>query len=464
MKDRFNRTIIVALLLFYGFAGFGYSSDLSAGWRNDATGRFPQADIPTTWSEQDNIVWKTKMPGYSNSSPIIVDGKLFVCAEPSTLICLNPGDGEILWQKTNHYFDTLTEDEAAKSRKILEQSNALEKELEDAEQQLKDLKKELAAAPNNPEISSKIESLDSKVDNLEAEIEKLSAYKLPDSHEVNNYSTPTPTTDGNYIYVLFGNGVASCYDLAGNRKWTKFVEEPKDKHGWGHSSSPLLVGDKLMIHITDLWALDTSTGKDSWKVETSARWGTPIKAAIDSEDVVITAGGLVVKASDGHVLADEISSLEYASPIISGSNLYFIESESVAFQLPSEISGDVKFKEIWKTEIHEDRYYASSVLHENLIYAVTLENILSVVDASNGTLIYEKELELGRGTVYPSIVLAGDKLLISSDNGTTIVLKHGREYEELAKNSIEGFRSCPLVVDNKMYIRSFDHLYCIGEK
>jgi outer membrane protein assembly factor BamB len=390
-----------------------------------------------------------------------VDGKIFICSEPTTLICLDAKNGNILWQRNNHYFDTLTEDKAKKAKKLLEQSQEMQKELKDLEEQLDELKKKLTSDPNNREFVSKIESQSSKISDLKTDIEKLSAYKLPKTHAVNGYSSPTPTVDSQYVYVLFGNGVAACYDFEGNRKWIKFIEEPQND--WGHSSSPLLIGNRLIIHFINLRALDTCTGRELWKVETSARWGSPIKGKIDDVDVVITAGGDIVKTSNGQILGKEISFLDYSSPILSGSNIYFIESDSVAFKLPSKISEEIKFEEIWKTKLKKDRYYASSVLHENLIYAITRNNVLSVLDASNGTLIYEKKLELGKGTVYPSIVLAGNNLLISSDNGTTIVLKAGNEYVELAKNKIEGFRSCPLVVDNKMYIRSFNNLYCISK-
>src|SRR5262245_16345859 len=35
-------------------------------------------NLPTTWSDKENIVWKTDLPGPGSSSPIVVGDKIFV--------------------------------------------------------------------------------------------------------------------------------------------------------------------------------------------------------------------------------------------------------------------------------------------------------------------------------------------------------------------------------------------------
>ena len=88
---------------------------------------------------------------------------------------------------------------------------------------------------------------------------------------------------------------------------------------------------------------------------------------------------------------------------------------------------------------------------------------LSVIEAHNGEVLYERALKLGKGTVYPSISLAGQHIFVSSDNGTTAVLEHGREYKEIVRNKLGVFRSSPVFQGRRMYIRAYDGLYCIGE-
>ena len=66
------------------------------GWRTDGTGRYPDADPPITWSAQENVVWKTPMPDWSNATPVVVGDRIFVCSEPADLICVRAADGT-LW-------------------------------------------------------------------------------------------------------------------------------------------------------------------------------------------------------------------------------------------------------------------------------------------------------------------------------------------------------------------------------
>ena len=56
--------------------------------------------------------------------------------------------------------------------------------------------------------------------------------------------------------MIFGNGLAACYDLEGKRQWLKLVEHPTA--AYGHGASPVLVGDKLLVHFSDLVALNGS--------------------------------------------------------------------------------------------------------------------------------------------------------------------------------------------------------------
>src|SRR6516162_1155331 len=73
------------------------------GWRTDGSGSYPKAQPPLEWSTAKNVVWKTPMPGYGVSHPVLLGQRVFTCSEPATLLCLNRGDGKILWQKSSSY-------------------------------------------------------------------------------------------------------------------------------------------------------------------------------------------------------------------------------------------------------------------------------------------------------------------------------------------------------------------------
>jgi len=387
----------IAFLAFVLAATCSTGGNRWEGWRGDGTGRYPRARPPVTWSSETNVVWKTELPQWSNASPILVRKRLLVCAEPATLLCVSAGTGEILWQRSATYADL--------------------------------------TPPETP--------------------------KKPATHGVNGYSTPTPVSDGRRVYVLFGTGVAACYDLQGNNLWMRLVERTKQGHG--HSSSPVLAGDRFVVHINDLTALDVKTGETAWEIPSKARYGSPVLVRARGTDFVVTAKGDAVRVSDGVRLPHDLFSLAYNSPVANGDTAYFIQHGGKAMKLSGDIGTDAKPEVLWTTRPHNDRYYGSPLYHEGLLYAVTQKYIFSVLDAATGEIVYTRKLDL-KGTVYPSITLAGDNLYLSSDDGTTLVLKPGREYEEVARNTLEAFRTCPLFVKDRMYVRGLKHLYCIAER
>lgn len=129
----------------------------AAGWRTDGAGKYPSATPVTEWSPTKNVVWKTKMPSWSNASPVLAGGRIFVCSEPFTLLCIDAKDGEILWQKTNSYLDALAPEAAAKERgrvekrrKIAVKAKAIQKEQratnEERERVTRELKRIAGAA------------------------------------------------------------------------------------------------------------------------------------------------------------------------------------------------------------------------------------------------------------------------------------------------------------------------------
>lgn len=466
---------LVGLVLLSLFVCSSAIADNISGWRMDTTGRFLDATPTMEWSAETNVIWKTAMPGKGNASSLIVGDRIFICSEPTNLICVKADNGEVLWQRTNTYLDLLPPEKVDEVRQQLEevQIEATTKELWSSESKLGNSKNKLKKLPEDAEpekrteLEQKIEELGKKVEELSAKLEPVAEYVMPKTHDVNGYSSPTPASDGEYVYVLFGTGTAACYDMEGNRKWIKQIEKPT--HGWGHSSSPMLAGDKLIVHIVNLFALDKETGEIAWKNKATVKWGTPAITKIGDVDVIITPNGDFFRASDGKLLRSRDKKdkgfLEYARPIVHDGIVYFIQHGGKAFRLPSEVGDTLELELLWETKPKDDRYYASSVYHEGLIYGIVRRgHDFSVIDAETGEVVYEERLKLGKGETYPSLMFTGDHLFVSNDNGTTVVMKPGREPEEVLRNSLgEIFRSSPVFVGSRMYIRGMENLYCIGK-
>jgi hypothetical protein len=71
----------------------------------------------------------------------------------------------------------------------------------------------------------------------------------------------------------------------------------------------------------------------------------------------------------------------------------------------------------------------------------------------------------GFGNLYTSPVGARDRVYILSQKGAMFVVAHGAEFKLLAKNQLEdSFHASPAIVDNQMFLRGFENLYCIEEK
>ena len=447
--------LVCLLVAFAAAAG-------AVGWRTDGTGKYPAARPPTKWSAKTNIVWKTPMPAWGNATPIIVGNKLFVCSEPATLVCVNLADGKILWERTNTYLDMLNAKWSARMEVDKGKAGNIVKQFRPLGRELRKLKQQLKNSPKDAGLAKNIKELNKQIQNLTKSLESLAEYRLPRTEPVCGYSSGTPVSDGKNVYAVFGTGVVACYDLAGNRKWIKLIQKPT--HNYGHGASPLLSGGKLIVRLLDLIALDAKSGKVLWKVKAKPWWGTPTLAGIGNVNVVITPHGGIVRIADGTILVGSLAKLYSDSPIVEDGIVYFIQPSSIAVRLPAKTSEKIAPKTIWRTSLKNDIYYASPVFHKGLIYAITQGRVFSVIDAGDGKVVYKKKLNLGGGTVYPSITLAGNYLFVSSANGTTLVLTPGREYKEVARNMLEPFRSSPVFHGRRMYIRGLKNLYCIGRK
>ncbi len=457
--------MLAAIMLCALTAGAQLSFADGIGWRGDASGQYPDATPVTEWSTETNVIWSTEMPGMSNATPVLVGDKLFVCAEPSTLICVNAADGEILWEAANEYTDVAEGDELADMEQKQAEYNQLRKELGQSYKEFRNVRKQLQDDPDNAALKTKTQQLK---ETMNGQRERMAAmlelwYVKPPTHGTNGYTSATPVTDGEHIWVLFGNGIAACYDLDGNRVWALSVGTPRTPTGWGHSASPVLAGGLLITHTNSMKALDPTTGEVVWEAPIATYWGTPAVTTIEDTPVIITPNGFAVNATDGTVLAEKMGVCTYSAPLISDGIVYFSDERQPwrAIKLPETLD-PFETEELWQSRPKKDRYYGSPVIYEGVIYGVVRSQFLSALDLATGEALYEQNLTMGKGDCYPSPTIAGGLLFVSCDNGETVVVKPGPTFEEIGRNSLETFRACPVFVGGRMFMRGYDNLYCIG--
>ena len=456
----------IGLLLF---ATTTTSAD-PTGWRGDGSGRYPHALPPTTWGPDTNLVWVTPIDAWSNSTPAVTEHRVFVTGEPDTLLCIDSADGQLLWSATNSFQDLTDENEI---RKIAE-AKALQARLNEQRDVLATLEETLqdaagaTAEDDHPESTAQRNALAQTVATLETELEAMAPYLKAGTNPNTGYASATPVTDGSYIWVLFGHGVTACYDLAGQRRWIRLTEPPV-RPDFGHSSSPLLVDDLLIIHMNDLIALDAHTGKLRWRTVTPALPGTAVVAEIAGTKVILTPGGTFVRARDGAVLAsmgEQEGWIDiFNSPIVHGSMAWFgcsMNGDAVAVGLPKKAE-PFEPKIRWKQRIDEgSHYYGSPLVNDGLLYVVNEPGHLRVLDTATGAVRFHQEL--GIGITFPSLTLAGEHLFVSGQGGTTVVFAPGSTPREIGRNKIEKFRSCPVFHGERLYLRTYKNLYCFGRE
>jgi outer membrane protein assembly factor BamB len=453
-----------ALLLAAGVAAWcvwtaSATAGQPVGWRTDWTGRYPSADPPTKWSTSEGVLWKCPMPSWSNATPVIVGGRIFVCAEPTTLLCVDANSGQVLWQRANPFMEALPADVLKKFDDL--DANALTRQLRQARSQLSRVESDLKKSPQDAALLARKADLDKQVEGANDRLTPIRDYLSPEPHAVAGFTSPTPVSDGNRVFVVFGTGVAACYGLDGNRCWITLVQSPRITYG--HSASPLLVDGKLIVHVNSLVALDADTGRPAWTAAAEACWGTSVAAAVGGETLIITPGAEFFRARDGKKVAAVNAKIRFSQPLAEGGIAYFIEGQSRAFRLPDPNGGD-KPLQLWLAKPNKERRYASPVLHEGVIYTVTEAGVFSAIDANTGAVLYEQDFKFGdKNLAYPSISVAGRYVYVSNSDGLTVIAQAGREFKEVARNQLEPFRSSLVFQGRRLFIRGMKNLYCIGQ-
>jgi len=378
------------------------------GFRGDGSGRYPRATPPVEWGDAKNVLWTTKIGPNKYSSPIVVDGKIFLVAEPAWLFCVNADDGKILWQKSNDYADL----------------------------------------PEKPEGKR-------------------------GSGDAGN-TTPTPVSDGLFVYAVFGTGIVACYDLKGERQWIHWFSQ-KPATEYGRASSPVLGGGKLLVTLSSLLALDPRTGKEVWRnKDVPECYGTPVVTAIRGVEVAVMPSGQIVRLHDGAILAADLGGLKFASPVVQDGTVYLMQAGSSAKRLSAAAPDKWEAGQVWEQEL-EATFYASALYHQGLIYVVSNQGNFYVIDSKDGKILVTRELEMltnpdrpdlkSAPNLYPSLALAGNRLYLLNDLGDALVLEPGREFKEVRRNHLgDGHGGSPVFDGKRLYLRGSQNLYCVGEK
>jgi hypothetical protein len=332
------------------------------GFRHDQTGYYPDADPVTAWDIDRgiNVRWTTAIERWSKASPLLVGDRVFTCAEPHTLVCLDALSGRILWRRSADVLELVAPDRFRESerlhREFLDAKAALAPKLAELGPDYSARVRALAAQGLEvPRAVAQLRGMESEVEKkYRAFFDHLRQHgKLVAPAWDGHYSGPwlgytfaSPVTDGKRIYVKFATGVVACYDLDGNRQW--MAHTPYTAGSLAVCSSPALADDKIVIsQVADpeagqfsdmalvLTALDAATGRVAWTSRAHEGSGRPTGSPVvmrltdgkQDMTVIATGGGTVVRADDGKILVMGLpGSSGTGTPTPVGDVLYRINS------------------------------------------------------------------------------------------------------------------------------------------
>jgi len=107
----------------------------------------------------------------------------------------------------------------------------------------------------------------------------------------------------------------------------------------------------------------------------------------------------------------------------------------------------------------------SPLVIDKQLFVVKKGGISSSFSTESGEALWEQTRIRNIGDYYASPVAGDGKIYVVGENGFCVVLKAGTRLDILAKNDLgESCLATPSIADGRLYFRTRNTLYCIGEK
>ena len=296
-------------------------------------------------------------------------------------------------------------------------------------------------------------------------------------HRKNTYASATVTTDGELVYASFESEGLYALDFDGNIVWRASFGG-RFKAGLGPGTSPLLYED-ILIWQSDqemgdgsfITGLDKRTGRVMWMSFRQNRrsWATPLLVDASGRTELIASGAEAVIAYDpatGTELWRTQGTRSHPIPsIVAGHGLVFATAGSqrkYALGIRPGSGGEVDgTRLVWEYN-KGAAYVPSPIFYGDYLYLMTDSGIMTALDPATGNLVYEGGRVPVPATFTASPVAFDGKILLTSEDGETFVIKAGPEHEVLGTNSVgEPVFASPALVDGTIYIRGDQHLFAI---
>ncbi len=293
------------------------------------------------------------------------------------------------------------------------------------------------------------------------------ATPLPRVSSDTGHAASTPATDGLRVFALFSNGDLVAVDFDGVRVWSQQLGVPDNPYG--HSSSLLVWRDRLIVQwdqrdLAVVLAFDTASGELVWQSvrQLEVSWSSPVLIPGADGAQLVLNGNPAVIAYDPRTGSEawRVAALrgELASTPAFGAGKVFVAHRGarLAAILPGE---DPAIAWEHSEELPE---VSSPVADASLVCLANGYGAVSCLDGDSGELRWRQELDEG---FYASPILVGRRLYLLDRGGTMHIfdaLDGGRPLGRAALG--EPADATGAFVEDRIYLRGRDHLFCIGEE
>ena len=313
-----------------------------------------------------------------------------------------------------------------------------------------------------------------------------------------NLASPSPSTDGQHVVAVMGNGDMSCYTVDGLPVWKLDLSERINALDikFGYSSSPIVHQGRVYVQwihgdgdtATEearIICLDLKSGDTIWeqpritgaKKECEHSYASPIIVGTGEAAQLVTHGAdhaVAYRLSDGTEIwrvggvnspGNYHPTLRFvASPASDGKQVIIpTAKKGPVVCVSADGEGDLTDGDYqhWRVE-GATPDVPSPIVQAGLVYLCGENGNLTCLEATTGKRVYRKRTVADRHRASP--LLVDDKLYLTSRKGVITVIQAGRDFEILAKNDLgEYMTSSPVLVDGVLYLRTFEALYAIAE-
>lgn len=398
--------------------------------------------LPARWDTSENVAWSVEIPGQGWGSPITVGNRVFISSVIADEKNLAPSAGLYLGEgvrdpaKGIHHWMVYCFDLQTGKELWKQESHA--------------------ARPTVPR------------------------------HPKSSYAAETPASDGERLFVLFGDLGLFCYSLDGDLLWKQMIEPKETNMDYGAAASPVVHDGQVIVvydNKEESWiaAFDCETGNQRWRTprQETMSWATPFVWEHDLRVEIVVPGqrqnrSYSLEGSELWSFDGDMSVLVIPSPFAAHGMCYLAsgyvgDSHRPTFAILPGASGrivtDGDFSESEFIAWYQPQcspYNTTQLVYGEFLYTVYDQGFMTCHDAKTGKEVYGKRRFSPKGSFTASPWAYNGKVFCLSEEGLTYVIEADDTFSIVDTNPLDELCiATPSIADGKLLIRTLTKVYCV---